>query len=99
MDQSNLSYIYLVRLIVVFIITIIIYLLLLYVPTIEAENDFNNVISQTNDILKQVESFEDEIEDTNDLVKSGFLSLCEFNDTILADIYFGNSFDNICENI
>lgn len=79
------------------VLTLIFYIIFLYLPTVELENDFNEIVSNTNGVLINAEEVEQEIEDTNTLVNSGINSFCDFyNESVFGPIYFGDAFIDLC---
>lgn len=82
------------------IISLIAYIIFLYIPAVQAENSFNESLTQVNLALNQARETEDLIDDTNQLVNSGFNTFCEFyNNDPNATTFFGTSFDEICADV
>lgn len=82
------------------VITLILYIIFLYIPVTQGENTFNDAITQANLAIEQAREAEEQIEDTNTLVNTGFTSFCEFYNTSPAAIaFFGDAFVEVCTNI
>lgn len=96
----DVSYNYLYLSIGFIVITLILYIIFLYIPAVQAENSFNDALSQANLALIQAREAEEQIDDTNQLVNSSFTSFCEFyNNDPNATTFFGTSFDDVCAGI
>ncbi len=80
------------------IISLILYVVFFYVPIVEYENNFNEALDNANFVLQEAQEYEDEIEETNELVSLGISNFCEFYNEggPLPIVYFGSTFDELC---
>lgn len=101
-NESNWSM--LILSIVGFIIFVAVYLIFLYIPSVEYENEFNIILDQANEALVLSKQYTSVIEDVNNTVNNGFKIFCiDYKNIDLNPLYdttvFGKTFDKFCENI
>lgn len=104
---------FLIYSIVSFIIFIAFYLVFLYIPAVEYENEFDTLLDQANDTLALTRDYAGTVENYNNIAFSVYGDICEnvVNNPCLVgppDLPFcvltlseviGNTFDDFCTNL
>lgn len=98
-STSSNSYIFLFLTIISFIIFIAFYVLFLYIPAVEGESEFNQVVDQADNILRDANEIADTAKEVNDSVQEGFVGFCDFYNTLPGSLLFGNAFVDFCFDI
>nr|QBK90250.1 MAG: uncharacterized protein LCPAC102_01630 [Pithovirus LCPAC102] len=95
--------------IVLIIITIVGYILFiflsiyfLFIPAIRANSIFNNIFELGNVAINDFINISNKISKTNAETQAIAVGFCELNNGLsegVKELFWGNSFDNFCENL
>ncbi len=102
MDNENTYYILFLT-IIGFIIFLAFYILFLYIPTVEFENEFNTIADQADGILRDAIETSEQIEELNKTVEDGFIGFCSTYNSFFRGpflkVYLGNTYVEMCNGI
>ena len=107
MDENDTySYVLLLLTIIGFVIFLAFYILFLYIPTVEFEDEFNSIADQADGILRDALETSNQIEELNKTVEDGFTSFCVAYNAPPKFIFpnplhyaFGKTYVVMCEGI
>lgn len=95
--------------IAIIIITLIAYIILIglaiyfmYLPAVRIDGIFSDVIVNGNEFIDLLDNVEDQVELTNAEVQAIAVGFCNFNEDLTEaekEAFWGNTFDDFCENL